>query len=220
MAKKSLKRKAPSERKKYCHCTPFCNKKLTQRVRRNHYKRLSSEQLGAAQDSATATVSDYSSYSGENLSSDSDALQALEAQTLACSNSAKGSSSEESKHEISYDGSGGEDEERELLVDGGNERGSSYTRPDEDGLGEVSRVVQEDNDGDESEAGSGEPEGEGLEDDFWSDQGTEFDEWRDYHEDDEAAALQSDEERLQEFEDILGPEETAELWESRLCFTF
>ena len=55
-----------------------------------------------------------------------------------------------------------------------------------------------------------------MEDDISSDQGSKFDEWRDYNEDDETAALQSDEERLHEFEDILGPEEHAELWESRL----
>jgi hypothetical protein len=172
-------------------------------------------------------VSDYSSYS-ENVSesSDPDALQALEAQTQArSSNSARGSSSEENKHEIGYDGSGeDEDEDSEpqelLLVEGGNDSERGYTRPDEDG--EVGAVVQEDHDGEESEAGSG--EGEGLEDDvqFWSDQGSdsEFDEWKDYHEDDEAAALQSDEERLHEFEDILGAAEHAELWETRLYFSF
>ena len=43
---------------------------------------------------------------------------------------------------------------------------------------------------------------------------SEFDEWKDFDEANEAAL--SDEEKLQEFEKILSAEEYAELWESRL----
>lgn len=71
MLKKKLKRKASTERLKYCHCNPFCNKKVTQHTRRRHYKRLRPEQLDEVEDSLTTSgnVSDYSSYS-ENFSSD------------------------------------------------------------------------------------------------------------------------------------------------------
>ena len=47
-----------------------------------------------------------------------------------------------------------------------------------------------------------------------SDNESEFDEWKDFDEVNEAAL--SDEEKLQEFEEILGAEEYAELWASRL----
>lgn len=219
MPKKNSKRKAYHERKKYCHCSPFCNKKLTQQARRLHYNRLRPEQLEAVHDSATATVSDYSSY----FSSDSDMLEP----PLATSsfNSTKGSLSEENTHQIFYEGSGEDEVE-------GNDSERGYMPELEEEDGEVGRDVQDDNEHFEWNHAGGsardedseeEPEGEGFcGDDFRSNQGSnsEFDEWKDYHEDDERAALQSDEERLHEFEDILGPEEHAELWETRLYFIF
>lgn len=226
MPKKKSQRKAPHERKKYCHCSPFCNKKLTYQGRRLHYKRLTRQQLDAVQDSATATVSDHSSYS-VNLSSD--ALEAPRPPTSSSFvKSTKGSESlsDENMDQIDYDGSG-EDEGQEP-----NQRGY---RPDEEdgeitGSGAAGAVdTVDDNEhfewsgGEDNEANmvSVQPEGgEGLGDDIWSDQDSEFDVWKDYHEDNEAAALQSDEERLHEFEDILGPEEQAELWESRVYSTF
>ena len=208
MPKKKSKLKASTERKKFCHCTPFCNKKLTQQARRNHYKRLRPEQFDAVQYSESA-VSDNSSFS-ELFSSDSDLLLAMGGPglPLACSSDFISATSQ-----IGYDESG-EDEERELE---GGEKGFGR---DEDGAARVQvdfdtgkeDLVRTRSDGEESGDGSGQ----------WSDsdQGSEFDEWKAYHEDDEAAALQSDEDRLHEFEDMLGPEEHAELWKSRLYLTF
>lgn len=219
MPKKKSKVKGSTERKKFCHCTPFCNKRLTQQARRNHYKRLRPEQFDAVQYSESA-VSDNSIFS-EKVSSDSDTLQAMEGPgllpTLASSSGFNSATSQ-----IGYDESG-EDEEPELVEGDVNFKGFSQTfGRDEGGAADKEHLIRTRSVGEESEDGSGEPEGEALEDDYgqWSDQGSEFDEWKAYHEDDEAAALQSDEERLHEFEDILGPEQHAELWKSRQYLTF
>ena len=48
---------------------------------------------------------------------------------------------------------------------------------------------------------------------------SEFDEWKEFDETNESAAL-TDEDRLQELEEILIDENYAELWESRLYFFF
>jgi hypothetical protein len=227
MPRRKSKKKPLTDRKKYCHCTPFCNKKLTQQARRLHYKRLKPEQLDAVRDSA---VSDYSSIS-ERFS---DVLQALEAPTTARkSNSVKDSSSDENIHQFGYDGTDSDSEEvekHEPVEDEETRSGytsdeeSGYTSKADEGGGvqdEKGHFYRTRSEGEESGSGSGESEGEALEEDLWSDQGSEFDEWKAYHEDDEAAAFKSDEERLHEFEDILeGPAEHAELWESRLYFTF
>jgi hypothetical protein len=228
---KKTKRKASPEHKKYCWCTPFCNKKLTRQVRRRHYKQRP-QQYGEAKDSETATESVKSTSSSEKKLSD----------TVETSSK---TSDEDLHHQVGYDGSG-EDEEQALEVD---ERGHSFDEDSdvnitsEDELEEQAQVEVEERghsfdedvkitiaaEYDEEHTGSGEESdatsnseglasegGQGFEDDH----GLEFDEWKEYCEDEETAALHSDEERLREFDDILGPEEHAELWESRLCFTF
>ena len=222
MSQRKLTRKTPTtERKKYCHCTPFCNKKLTRQARRRHYKRLQPEQLDAVQESAALDYSSYSSYS-EKFLSDSDS-DVLEAPTIASSSNfarPSGSSSDETIHQSRVTGSPDgsvedEDSQRELVES--NEPGYTGDRavPGQDDKEHFKRGNGEESEG-EGSSGQSASEREGLEHDISSDQGSDFDEWRDYNEDDETAALQSDEERLHEFEDILGPEEHAELWESRL----
>ena len=197
-----------------------------QQAWRLHYKRLRPEQLDAVHNSSMATVSDYSSNSGKFS-------------TSSFTDSIKNSLSDEKILQISYDGSR-EDEEQEPVDSEGNdsERGCHH-RPDDEVDGEISGAVKDDNEqfewsggasGEASETFPEEPasegELEGMCDEFWTqgNQGSwansEFDEWKDYHEDDKAVALQSDEERLHEFEDILGPEEHAELWESHQYSTF
>jgi hypothetical protein len=220
MPKKNTKRKASGspEHKKYCRCTPFCNKKLSRQVRRRHYKQVRDkpEQCDGAQDSATATEFDYSSCSEKKTS------DAVETPTSSYSlNFIKGSSSVENLNsQVGYDGSKEESEDEEQVQVEVDERGHSQ---DED-VDITSSAVEDDKEqtssGDESDVvseglGLGLGGGQGFED-----HGSKFDEWREYREDDETAAIQSDVERLQEFDDILGAEEQAELWESHLCFTF
>jgi hypothetical protein len=51
-----------------------------------------------------------------------------------------------------------------------------------------------------------------------SDSESEFEDWKDFDEENETAL--SDEEKLEELEDILSSENYAELWQSRLCFLY
>ena len=92
MPKKYSKRKAFHECKKYCHCNPFCNKKLTQQAWCLHYKQLRPEQLDAVHNSSMATVSDYSSNSRKFS-------------TSSFTDSVKNSLLDEKILQIGYDGS-------------------------------------------------------------------------------------------------------------------
>ena len=174
MPKRNLKRKAPPEHKRYCRCTPFCGKKLTQQARRLHYKNLRPSQHDEMQDSETATGTE--SESDEILYSES---------------------GRESVTSIN-----GSDDIEDVLLDKGDPQ-HHWMEYDEQELEEANPGPQDDM------ASEGEEE---LASDNNSD--SEFDEWKDFDEANEAAL--SDEEKLREFEKILSAEEYAELWESRL----
>ena len=187
MPKRNLKRKAPSEHKRYCWCTPFCGKKLTRQASRLHYKNLRRSQRDQMQDSETATESD------DNLSSKS----------LAESLSGRGSpiyGSDDSNIQIEdvlldkgdqrkYDDS---EQESDLELKESSDNAKANPRPQDD-------IVSE---------------SEGGEEELAIDSDSEFDEWKDFDEENDAAL--SDEDKLQELEEILSAEEYAELWETRL----
>jgi hypothetical protein len=176
MPKRNLKRKVPQEHKRYCRCTPFCGKKLTQQARRLHYKKLRPSQRDEMQDSETATEFDnnLSSESGRGSpstsiygSDDNDDIEDSDA-------SLDQLEGDHQHHQMEYD-------ETELKDGSDN-------------------MVSEDDQ-------------EGF---LGSDSESEFEDWKDFDEENETAL--SDEEKLEELEDILSSENYAELWQSRLCF--
>lgn len=122
-AQKKIKKE---ERKKYCHCTRFCNKKITQQAQRRHYKQLRPEQLDDAQDSATGTISDSSSYSDKFSSSSANDSDTHEAPPKpSCSS------------RLNYDGS---EEEGEQGLESNDSDGSRRGHGTRDGDAEITHA--------------------------------------------------------------------------------
>jgi hypothetical protein len=195
MPKRKLKRKAPPEHKRYCWCTPFCGKKLTRQARRLHYKNLRSSQRDQIQDSETGT--------------ECDGILSLESGRGSPTTSIRvyGSDDFHVEDELLYPG----DDEQDVVFEESSEKGEIEERSNNGKFEEPTENAKADpgpQDRDDISSEGGEEELLG------SDCDSEFDEWKDFDEANEAAL--SDEERLKELEEILSDENYAELWESRL----
>ena len=200
MRKQNLKRKAPPEHKRFCRCTPFCGKKLTRQARRLHYKNLQPSQRHKMQDSETATESD-----------DNSSLESGRRSPTPIYGS-DDNSSIKSGRRSSTPIYGSDDSEEPSIYQGDNQH-QSMEYPEEELDESGSDYVEADyrpRSQDDMVSEEGQEE-------LASDSESEFDEWKDFDEVNEATL--SDEEKLQELEEILSAEEYSELWKSRMFLT-
>lgn len=195
------KKKAPSERKKYCHCSPKCNKKLIRKTRRYHYKNIPNNQRHLIRGSESSSCSD----------ADAADLESPKNQAT-----------------VPMDRSQGKFDVQELMDSdgrsGAGDDGGDEFREDSEGedgdfrMGHVSRREEGDDEGDESV--SNYSEDLDLDDEIKlggvsdSENDSEFDDWKAFDEE-ELEVEHSDEDAQREFEEMMGDEEYAELWSTR-----
>lgn len=211
------KKKVTSERKKYCHCSPKCNKKLLRKTRRHHYQKIPDNRRHLMRGSESCSDVDLESRS---------ALSPLSQATVS-TNQLEGfddvQDSESMDMQESMDSDGGEGSEAfpdEFIeesegdgdfgmghISGGEEGDESDDEGDERLSNGVSNHSEDLDSDDEIKLG-------GLSDS--EDGDSEFDDWKAFDEE-ELEAEHSDEDALREFEEMIDDEEyaSAELWSTR-----
>lgn len=203
------RKKATSGRKKYCHCSPICNKKLVRRTRRHHYKQIPDQRrhLIRASESCSDTDLEYHS-----------ALSPLNETTVPSNHleSHQGSFDGQELNESDASGSSGGMEGGEAFKDELKEESEGDHEGDY-GMAQVSG-----SEGNDEEADGVSNYSENLDSDDEiklggfsdsEDVDSEFDEWKAF--DEEVEAERSDDDALREFEEMMGDEEYAELWSTR-----
>lgn len=200
--------KVTSERKKYCHCAPKCNKKLLRKTRRHHYKKIPDNRRHLIRPSESCSDADPESHSG---------LFPLTLSQGPMNQSHQGQGSFAML--MDSDGSSGGGESGEVFQDELMEESEGEDQGDDEGDYGMSQVS----------GSKGDDKGtEGYSEDLDSDKekelgdfsdsekvDSEFDDWKAFDEEDEFEAENSDEDALREFEEMMGDEEYAELWSTR-----
>ena len=191
------RKKVKSKRKKYCHCSPECSKKLVRRTRRHHYNKIPKNRQHLIRPSESCSDQD----SDRALSPLNQGMNIF--QDLMDSSGS----------------SGGEDPEGgEALQDESKEESDSDY--EDYGMGQVSGNEEDDVGAEDTSNDSEDLDSDneirlgGFSDS--EDVDSEFDDWKAFDEEEELEAEQSDKDALREFEEMMGDEEYAELWSTRM----
>ena len=226
MSKIGRKRKAEPQRKKYCHCTTGCGKKLTRQSRRRHYKNLSDGTRPYKSSESASTASSLDS-DEEYPDDESQASEEIDSESEDPTTSGDVGEAES----MAFDA---DDEDDEVGLDEDPEEGQMCDEQegmDNDISMEADDKEEEsserrDNDEGDSNHGSldhchpdlaihntrnssdSETSGDSSEVDDDGD-------WKKFDEDEEHDAILSDEENMKQLEEILTADEYAALWNKR-----
>ena len=205
------KKKLTSERKKYCRCSPKCNKKLIRRTRRHHYKKIPHNRRHLIRASESCSDADLESFSGLSPLNHATApmnhwqshrdVQDSELMDSEAGGSSGGSEGGEAFQDELMEGPEGDYE-----GDYGMGQVSGSEVDDEGAEGVSNYSVDSDSDNKIKLGGFGDSD----------DIGSEFDDWKAFDEEEEFEAERSDDDALREYEEIMGDEEYAELWSTRM----